>query len=133
MVWSGNEILVESKRRPKSMGINVGAFVLELEETYDCKTVKQMAESGDFRRNCVRLTVMQKRSETKGSGSELFGVDKRCSYSFKTRQRTAESDDFRQNLAKSKIGVCDVKAVGNAVGNGGKWMRSARTRKGRFL
>ena len=115
----------------------MGAFRLKLEGTYDCKTVKKMAESDDFRRNHVQLTVMQKRSEmrseTKESGSEVFGVDKRCSYSFKTRQRTAELVDFRQNLAMLKIGVCDVKAVVNAVRNGGKWMRSARTRKGRFL
>ncbi len=110
---------------------------VERKGAYDCKTVTGSAKSGDFSRNGVQLTAMQKRpetrSETKESGSELFGVDKRCSYSFKSRRRTAESVDFRQNLAMSKIGVCDVKAVGNAVRNGGKWMRSARTWKGRFL
>ena len=99
-------MLLESKTQPETMGNNVGAFRLELEGTYDCKTVYKMAKSGNFRRNCIGLTVMQKwsekRSETKGGGSELFGVDKRRSYSFKTRQRTAESVDFRQNLAKSK-------------------------------
>jgi len=47
-------MLVESKSQPETMGNNVGMFGLELGGTYDCKTVKGMAGSGDFRRNRIR-------------------------------------------------------------------------------
>ncbi len=71
-------MLLESKTQPETMGNNVGAFRLELEGTYDCKTVYKMAKSGNFRRNCIGLTVMQKwsekRSETKGVVQNCLGL-----------------------------------------------------------
>ena len=56
------------------MGNDVGMLGLELEGTCDCKTVKRMAGSGDFRRNRVgtrtRRKAIENAVENEGGGSE---------------------------------------------------------------